>query len=145
MRQSASYLTQSRFYSPAFNAAIFDGPLRIYFAQYQEALALKIYFAAQSRLQERYGKLRELFRRNGLQIFVLLYPSAESFALSFDQNGSANDIAVGRLGIDYVIGACGPLDDDLVSERIVQRIDELSADLTSLEALTRLPEEELAI
>ena len=38
------YITQSSFYSPAFNGAIFDGPLRLYFSQAQEAMALKFYF-----------------------------------------------------------------------------------------------------
>src|SRR5687768_8337756 len=97
-QQTSSLLTQSRFYSPAFNAAIFDGPLRIYFAQVQEPFALKIYFAAQSRMQELYAKIREIFRKTGVSIFVMLYPSAETFQLSFDGMVIDDDIMVHRLG-----------------------------------------------
>src|SRR6185437_13613381 len=103
MRPQISFLTQSRFYSPAFNAAIFDGPLRIYFAQFQEPQALKVYFAAQQRLQELYSRIRENFRRTGVNIFVMLYPSAEAFEMSFDDIKNLDTVRVDRLGVDYVI------------------------------------------
>jgi hypothetical protein len=143
MRQAPSFFTQSRYYSPAFNAAIFDGPLRIYFAQYQESLALKIYFSVQTELQDKYAKLRDLFRRSGLQIYVMMYPSNDSFQLSFEQSAAANEVTLGKLGMDYVIGACGPLDENVCSN-IVQRIDLLTTDLINLDA-TRVTTEVLAI
>ena len=92
--QPVTYVTQSRFFTPLFNAAIFDGPIRIYFAQAQESLAMKLYF----NLQERYGDLRqaarEIFRERGSNVFVMLYPDAatfeKSFGFDFDDLGEAS-------------------------------------------------------
>lgn len=109
MRQPVSFLTQSRFYSPAFNAAIFDGPIRIYFAQYQEALALKIYFELQENLKELYFDARESFKKNGAHIFLMLYPTSETFELSFEKQ--TESIVIDRLEDDYVVGVCGPTDE----------------------------------
>lgn len=83
MNDSVSCLTQSNFYSPAFNAAIFDGPIRLYFAQYQEASALRIYFRLQSELKESYLWAKNLHRSLGRHLFVMLYPSSDTFDLSF--------------------------------------------------------------
>jgi hypothetical protein len=124
MRPQISFLTQSRFYSPAFNAAIFDGPLRIYFAQFQEPQALKIYFAAQQRLQDLYAKIRETFRRTGTNIFVMLYPSREAFEMSFETAEHEN-ILVERLGVDFVVGVKGPLNESDV-ERVYERVEEIA-------------------
>ena len=109
MRQPVSFLTQSRFYSPAFNAAIFDGPIRIYFAQYQEAVALKIYFELQENLKELYHEARDTFKKNGAHIFLMLYPTVETFGLSFERQKEA--IVVERLENDYVIGVRGALEE----------------------------------
>lgn len=133
-----TYVTQSRFFSPAFNAAIFDGPIRIYFAQYQEAQALKLYF----NLQERYGDVRKqargIFKEKGRNIFVMLYPSEETFELSFGPEPKptglgaevGRSIVRDRLGSDFVVGVCGPLEDDalemvcLEMDQIVRNFDE---------------------
>ncbi len=125
MRPQISFLAQSRFYSPAFNAAIFDGPLRIYFAQFQEPQALKIYFVAQQRLQELYAKIREKFRRTGVNIFVMLYPSAEAFSMSFSDTVNSESVRVDRLGVDYVIGVRGPLTDADV-DRVYSHIESIA-------------------
>ena len=135
MEQSepVTYVTQSRFFSPVFNAAIFDGPIRIYFAQFQEAQALKLYH----NLQERYADVRKnargLFKARGQNIFVMLYPNVDTFELSFNDDheddptptGSGaeaggvrpvradlgSQIVRARLGLDYVVGVRGPLGD----------------------------------
>ena len=52
MHQSTANLPQFPFYSPSLNAALFDGPIRIYFAQSQEADALEVYFKLQDQLSE---------------------------------------------------------------------------------------------
>lgn len=109
MRQTASQLTQSRFYSPAFNAAIFDGPVRIYFAQYQEALALKIYFRLQDRLQGWLAPSQQLSRLKLPNIFIMLYPTDEIFANCFSGEQCQDKVVGENLGEDYVIGVCGPL------------------------------------
>jgi len=121
MNETVTYVTQSRFFSPAFNAAIFDGPIRIYFAQYQEAQALKLYF----NLQERYGEVRKqargIFREKGRNIFVMLYPTQETFELSFGPEPKPTGLGAekgrsailrDRLGQDFVVGVCGPLEDE---------------------------------
>jgi hypothetical protein len=131
MRQQISFLTQSRFYSPAFNAAIFDGPVRIYFAQYQESLALKIYFMAQERMKDLYVQARDAFRRTGINIFVMLYPSSEAFEMSFDENPTASTVLVERLGHDFVMGVRGPIADEDV-ELICSRIEEIVKALTEV-------------
>jgi hypothetical protein len=109
MRPLASQLTQSRYYSPAFNAAIFDGPVRIYFAQYQEALALKIYFRLQDRLQGWLGSAQQLARVKLPNAFIMLYPTDEIFANCFSPEQCPERVVRERLGDDYVLGVCGPL------------------------------------
>lgn len=106
-----SALTQSRYYSAAFNAAIFDGPVRIYFAQYQEALALKVYFRIQDRLQ---GLEEETSRgrRTAPNVFVMLYPTEEIFSNSFSPEQAKTKIVHERLADDFVVGVCGPLKED---------------------------------
>lgn len=132
MRETATYVTQSKFFSPAFNAAIFDGPIRIYFAQYQESQALKIYFNLQERFQEARKNARGIFKDRARNIFVMLYPTNETFDLSFGEDSiegaqslaTAIDMSKGagawvdrsiiktRLGQDFVLGIRGPVEDN---------------------------------
>ncbi|OQW46843.1 MAG: hypothetical protein A4S09_02740 [Proteobacteria bacterium SG_bin7] len=108
---SVATLTQSKFYSPAFNAAIFDGPLRIYFAQYQESLALEIYFKIQQVLKN-FTESRKQLKNIGANIFVMLYPSSDVFNLSFEVSGpDANCVAVSRIDKDYVFGINSTIND----------------------------------
>lgn len=114
MAQSVIHLTQSRFYSPAFNAAVFDGPIRIYFAQHQEPVALKVYFMLQQYLKDTYSVFRNGFRHHGQTIFLMLYPNEESFQTSFAE--SVDKVALERLGDDHVVGVKGPLLDERFEE-----------------------------
>jgi hypothetical protein len=146
MNTSATYVTQSKFFSPAFNAAIFDGPIRIYFAQYQEAQALKLYF----NLQERFAHVRKATRdvlKDRANIFVMLYPTEETFEMSFgdsapEMTGSGAEaskgwVARGRLGDDYVLGVRGLLEDETlanicgVMDQIVSSVPGLSTRASS--------------
>ncbi|MCS6838631.1 MAG: hypothetical protein NZ480_07260 [Bdellovibrionaceae bacterium] len=62
-------LVKTHFYHPALNCAVFDGPLRIYFNQSQESLALKVYFFLQKEVE------KILKQYDGTWYFVvLLYP-----------------------------------------------------------------------
>lgn len=126
MAQSVIHLTQSRFYSPAFNAAVFDGPIRIYFAQHQETLALKVYFKLQEYLKETYSNFRKNFKQHGQTIFLMLYPTADSFAASFEAQGIT--VAAEKLGDDHVLGVCGPLMDDEY-EMVFERVKAILQDL----------------
>lgn len=116
MRQSASQLTQSRYYSPAFNAAIFDGPVRIYFAQYQEALALRIYFRLQDRLQGWIKSAEPLSRRRLPNIFIMLYPTEEIFTNCFGAEVIGQHLVSAKLGDDHVVGVGGPLQEEVFDQ-----------------------------
>jgi hypothetical protein len=124
MKATYSQLISSRFYNPAFNSAIFDGPLRIYFAQFHESLALKIYFGLQQKFPEALELAKTRFRRDGSNILVMLYPSPEAFSLSFDSKSEF--LVEDRLGGDTLIGINGPFEDDKLTEvltRIALNVD----------------------
>ena len=138
MRETVSYVTQSKYFSPAFNAAIFDGPIRIYFAQYQEAQALKIYFNLQQRFGDVRRQARGIFKNRDRNIFVMLYPTEETFDLSFgdlepqatgagaESGLNMNGLVVSEsIGDDYVIGVRGPFEDDSF-ERLCTEIDQIA-------------------
>ena len=117
MAHSVIHLTQSKYYSPAFNAAVFDGPIRIYFAQHQEALALKVYFKLQQYLQETYSAFRKNFKQHGQTIFLMLYPNQETFSDSFcNGNKQPDKVLAEKLGEDHVLGVQGPLDESEYEE-----------------------------
>lgn len=116
MAQSVIHLTQSRFYSPVFNAAVFDGPIRIYFAQHQEAMALNIYFHLQQYLKDTYATLRKTFKQHGQTVFLMLYPSQEAFENSFSPTKITSPVMSERLGDDYVLGIQAPLPNDSYEE-----------------------------
>ena len=109
MKSDYSTLMQSRFFNPAFNSAIFDGPLRIYFAQAQESHALKVYFGLQQNYAKDLELAKQIYQGGGHNLLVMLYPSVESYEISFDAEMGQN----GRdeLAGDDVIGFSGPIDD----------------------------------
>lgn len=114
MKATYSTLMQSKFFNPAFNSAIFDGPVRIYFAQFHESLALKIYFSLQQNFAAELAKAKEMHQLCGRTILVMLYPSEESFSMSFENE--PHFLAVDDLMDDTVIGVNGPFEDDKLSE-----------------------------
>jgi len=97
------YITQSPYYSPAFNGAVFDGPLRLYFSQSQEALALKFYFELRTKTQS----LTDAWPRSaGVSLYVMIYPTDETFDLCFVSQGlswTPETLPTGRLGRDHVV------------------------------------------
>lgn len=111
MRQTVSSLTQSRFYSPVFNAAVFDGPIRIYFSQSQESEALRVYFQLQEKLADIYHDAKKIVKESGRNVFIMLYPNSETFDLSFSPSqGSIQESIVSEtLGDDFVLGVRGPV------------------------------------
>jgi len=114
MAQSVIHLTQSKYYSPVFNAAVFDGPIRIYFAQHQEAQALQVYFRLQQYLKETYTTFRKTFKQHGQTVFLMLYPNVEAFDESFGM--CKGNVRSERLGDDYVLGVKGLLEDGQYNE-----------------------------
>lgn len=121
--ETVTYVTQSRYFSPVFNAAIFDGPIRIYFAQFQEAQALKLYHNLQERFSEVRKLARGLFKERGQNIFVMMYPNEETFDLCFAGEKAAQIVRV-KLGSDFVVGVRGPLEDEEL-ETLCHELDEI--------------------
>lgn len=113
MKATYSTLMQSKFFNPAFNSAIFDGPVRIYFAQFHESLALKIYFALQQTFAAELAKAKETHQEMGRTVLVMLYPSEESFSMSFENE--PDFLAIDDLFDDTIIGVNGPFEDDKLS------------------------------
>ncbi|MCB9025515.1 MAG: hypothetical protein H6625_04290 [Bdellovibrionaceae bacterium] len=127
MNSASVVLTQSKFYSPVFNAAIFDGPIKIYFSQMQEGLALQLYFQLQRKIND--SKL-DILQNKDSNIFVMLYPNTESFLQTFNephQHVEQNEVRIieDYLGTDPVIGVCGPADDNTL-ECVYKKIKEIS-------------------
>lgn len=120
---TTNYVTQSKYFSPVFNAAIFDGPIRIYFAQHQEAQALKIYFNLQERYRDIRQNARSIFHKRGGNIFIMLYPSQDTFEMCFES--TKNTPSTERLGSDYVLGILSGLDESEY-EALYQKIDEIT-------------------
>jgi hypothetical protein len=105
MHTSTTTLLQSRFFSPCFNTAIFDGPLRLYFAEHQEDEALKMYFSLQKHFAElKWSDLEtETGNRNDKALFLMLYPTKETYDQTFTSNQS---VAKEKLGESDVVGLC---------------------------------------
>ena len=96
MNDSVLTLTQSKYYSPALNTAIFDGPFRIYFAQNDEEVALKVYCLVQQKL----GSLYERVKNNSnpeQNIFIVLHPEDDIFNHALE----SEQIEKGILKEDY--------------------------------------------
>lgn len=80
----SSFMT-TRFYSPVFNTALFDGPLRIYFSQSYESVALKIYHILQTQHVEFWNSLKQFNTRSKQHLFLMIYPEAKDLGLVFDK------------------------------------------------------------
>jgi hypothetical protein len=81
--RTSALVTDSRFFSQEFNTAIIDGPLRIYFSDRQESEALHIYFDVQQAL-EKIGKRLSQFPLNNPHLYLMLYPTRQSFINVFN-------------------------------------------------------------
>lgn len=130
MKGTYSALMQSKFFNPAFNSAIFDGPVRIYFAQSHEALALKIYFSLQQKFSTQLSRAKDLQKILDRTILVMLYPNTESYRHSFDE--SEKQVEVDCLHEDTVIGISGPFEDTQLDQV-------LAAIINSFEAWEKIP------
>lgn len=123
MKGTYTALMQSRFFNPAFNSAIFDGPIRIYFAQFHESLALKIYFCLQQKFSQEMERAKQLHQIHDRNILVMLYPSKDSFMMSFDED---QFLAKSELMSDTVLGISGPFEDDKLEVVLNEILQSLS-------------------
>lgn len=95
-------LTKSKFFVDAFNTAIIDGPLRIYFSDKQESEALHIYFQIQENLAKQ-GLLLTALASSATHAFVMLYPDNNSFDQVFEK--SNQDLwAIDQFGENIILG-----------------------------------------
>lgn len=101
MGELSLVVTQSKYFTPAFNTAIFDGAVRIYFSQAQEEQALQLYFAMQARWKEKESKQLQAPLQGGGNVFVMLYPNQEIYSACFD---AQKEFSCEQIGSDFVIG-----------------------------------------
>lgn len=113
VKANYSSLMQSKYFNPAFNSAIFDGPMRIYFAQFHESMALKIYFLSQQKISKELDRAREISKTSHSNVLVMIYPTPESFCNSFQNNITieSQKVCVENWNNDLVVGLNGPLDE----------------------------------
>lgn len=75
MTNQYSALMQSKYFSPEFNTALFDGPLRAYFAQAHEETALQLYFLIQETHREIWADAKIFSKKNNSHFLVVIYPT----------------------------------------------------------------------
>lgn len=121
MGSATSLLTQSKYYLPVFNMAIFDGPFRLYFAQSQESEALRMYFELHEILGEKIRPPRA-GAIGDRALFVMIYPDEVAFEKVF---ASKDEIAETWIGEASVVGIKGPVWRDDVLDRLISRIEEI--------------------
>jgi hypothetical protein len=116
MRSSYTPLMQTKYFSPAFNSAIFDGPVRIYFAQFHESFALKVYFLVQQKMmgssphQDVATEFKNKLVASKTNVLIMIYASSESFGYSFAKKH--NEVwSYDQLQGDLVVGLQRPLED----------------------------------
>ena len=79
----SSFMT-TRFYSPDFNTAVFDGAFRIYFSQTYESAALKLYHLLQTEHQNLWNDVKRWSLQNKEHVFLLIYPDQKSVQSIFE-------------------------------------------------------------
>lgn len=84
MAASYSSFLSSRFYSPVFSTALFDGPFRIYFSPSYETTALKIYHLLQVEKRDLWTKFKKWSDGNKQHVFILIYPTEKETAMVFE-------------------------------------------------------------
>ncbi len=123
MKPGFSAITSSKFYHPAFNSAIFDGPIRIYFVQFHETYALKIYFLLQDRFKEALNHYKDIAKKTEQTVLVMIYPTEDGFQKAFSNESNLQSTfakAVGKR--ETVFGLLAPV----VEDNVGQLMDELS-------------------
>ncbi|MGZ3724860.1 MAG: hypothetical protein ACXVBD_03645 [Pseudobdellovibrio sp.] len=76
----------TKFYSPVFNTALFDGPIRVYFSQSYETSALKIYHLLQTQYSEIWNQLKNHTLATRKHLFLMIYPEPKDLQIVFDQS-----------------------------------------------------------
>ncbi len=140
MKSSYSQLMQTQYFHPAFNSAIYDGPLRLYFAQFHESLALKLYFMAQKKLHNLWSEAKDVSRQTGSTVLVLIYPSVEFFDHTFAQAEHPHKrFAIDHFEQDLLLGVRGPFEDDELEPFLIVLENEMRKWISSHDIKTAQP------
>lgn len=113
----SSFMT-TRFYSPVFNTALFDGPIRIYFSQSYESAALKIYHLLQTQHVELWQQLKECSIQSKDHVFLIMYPEPSDVEMVFAD--SQNSVQAQEWEEGLAIGFSQPRDDIELTHQLDQ-------------------------
>ena len=119
----SSFMT-TRFYSPVFNTALFDGPLRIYFSQSYESAALKIYHLLQTQHEALWSRLKECSSRSKEHVFLMMYPERKDLQLVFS---GESEVYTQDWEEGLAVGFCQPGDDQQLDQQLKLMTDAISA------------------
>lgn len=97
------YIVDSSFYSDCFNGAIFDGPLRLYFAQYQEQKALEFFHHFSTTFKSYSNKIRNLYKQEKRIVYFFMYPT-KSEKKNKQPKGDSEKIFITPFLQHYIIG-----------------------------------------
>ncbi len=108
----SSFMT-TKYYSPVFNTALFDGPFRIYFSQSYESSALKIYHLMQTQYKDLCAQLKAWTQTSREHVFLLIYPEAKDLQIVFAETtrNSSATVQMQSWAEGLVIGISQPAND----------------------------------
>lgn len=114
----SSFMT-TRFYSPVFNTALFDGPLRIYFSQSYENVALRIYHILQTQHTETWSLLKNSTHKSKDHLFLMIYPEAGDMHMVFDSQNQPDQLAQTQVWEEgLAVGLFRALNDDQIRQQV---------------------------
>lgn len=127
MASGFSAFTSSKYYHPAFNSAIFDGPIRIYFVQFHESYALNIYFSIQERFKDSLNHHKDVAKKLDQTLLIMIYPTEDSYLKAFALKDSTAEQSIQSMAMveeksESIFGLLAPITDHNVG----QLMDELS-------------------
>lgn len=129
MAASYSSFLSTRFYSPVFNTALFDGPFRIYFSQSYESAALKIYHLLQTNHLDLWTAYKRWTEQTKKHAFVLVYPTHQDVQIAFDTSDSNKQPICQAWEDGFVLGFENPETDadfDRCFKQIILELKKLS-------------------
>ncbi len=98
-----SYIVDCRYYSESFDGAIFDGPFRLYFAQYQEQTALELFHHFTTTFKSYSKEIKKLYKVRKRMAYFFMYPNHAEKQLK-QPKGDLEKIFITPFGFDYVVG-----------------------------------------
>lgn len=121
----SSFMT-TRFYSPVFNTALFDGPLRIYFSQSYESVALKIYHLLQTQQPDLWQRLKSFSQQSREHAFLMIYPEVKDLEMIFaDQKAAVDTICLQEWDEGMAIGMAQPMTENVLVALMAQITEQL--------------------